>query len=200
MKWFFDMDNPVMSALGTAADLLILNLLTLLCCLPVVTAGAALTALNDLCIHLVRREEGSIVKGYFRSFRLNFKKGTLLGLLFLLAAALLYVDYLAALTYIPVMNVGIVALGLIVLALALYAFALLSRYENGLWATLKNAAALAVGFFPRTLMMLVFTVGLWLLGIHFVRWGAPVLLMFGFSLPAYMCALWLNGVFNKIEK
>ena len=86
------------------------------------------------------------------------------------------------------------------LALALYAFALLSRYENGLWATLKNAAALAVGFFPRTLMMLVFTLGLWLLGIHFVRWGAPVLLMFGFSLPAYMCALWLNGVFNKIEK
>ena len=44
------MENPVMRALSTTADLIMLNLLTILCCLPVVTVGAALTALNTAAI------------------------------------------------------------------------------------------------------------------------------------------------------
>ena len=46
MKRLFDMDNPLMQALGILADLMVLNLLTIVCSLPVLTAGAALTALN----------------------------------------------------------------------------------------------------------------------------------------------------------
>ena len=60
MKWFFDMDNPVMRTLSMLADVIVLNLLTLLCSLPIVTAGAAITALNDACIRLVRLEDGEI--------------------------------------------------------------------------------------------------------------------------------------------
>ena len=48
MRWLFDMENPVMRALSTTADLIVLNLLTILCCLPVVTVGAALFALFTL--------------------------------------------------------------------------------------------------------------------------------------------------------
>ena len=47
MKWFFDMNNPVMRTLSTLADIVVLNLLTLLCALPVITGGAALTALYE---------------------------------------------------------------------------------------------------------------------------------------------------------
>ena len=200
MKWLFNMDNPFMRTLSTMADLLVLNLLTLVCALPILTAGAAFTALNDACIRLVRGEDDTVLSDFFRAFKANFKKGTLLWLLVLLAAAILCFDYLAALTYVPQLRAGIIAIALLVLAVALYAFALLSRYENTVLATIRNAAKLAVGFFPRTLVMVVFTVGLWLACFHWFNFGSLILLMFGFSTPVYVCALLLNGVFEKIEK
>ena len=200
MKKFFDMDNPVMRALAVAADLLVLNLLTLLCSLPIVTAGAAITALNDMTIHMVREEDTYLIKPYFRSFAANWKRATLFWLLLLVVAALIYYDYLAALTFAPPLRFAIAAIAVMVLAVALYAFALLSRYENSLLHTVKNAAMLAVGFFPRTLVVTAFPILFWMVAIHFIRYGAPVLFLFGLSLPAYVCALMLNGVFHQLEK
>lgn len=199
MKRIFDSENPLMRALAVVADLLVLNLLTLLCCVPIFTIGAALTAMEDILIHMVRKEEGYIFKPFFRSFGGNLKKGSLLGVLFLVIAAVLYFDYLAAAAYIPVFRVGIVALGLIELAIVIYTFALLARYENTVWGTLKNAVTLAVGFFPRTLGMMAFSVVFWLLCVRFYQIGAPLLLLFGLSLPGYVTALLINGVFDKID-
>ncbi len=196
----FDMENPVMRALAVACDLLLLNLLALLCCVPVITAGASITALNDLTIRIVRQEDEYIVRPFFRSFADNFRKATLLWLLVLLAAALLGVDYLAALSYIPALRVGIIAIGIIVFAVALYAFALLARYENSLRATVRNAAALSVAYFPRTLGMLAATVLFWALCLRFYQIGAPLLLLFGLALPCYLNATLLNGVFRKLDE
>ena len=195
----FDMNNPLMRALGAICDLLVLNLLTALCCLPVVTAGAALSALFDVLLRIVRSEETGIIGSYFRAFRSNFKKGTLLGLVFLAAAVVFFVDYLVAVTFAPTLRVAVIAGALLVGAVAHYAFALQAHYENGVLATLKNAATLSVAFFPRTLGMLAFTVGLWVVCLSFFRQALPVLLMFGLSLPVYISALLCDGVFNQIE-
>ena len=199
MRKLFSMDNPLMKALSTAADLLLLNLLTLLCSLPLLTIGAAFTAMFDVTARSVIGDECYIVKPYFRSFLTNLKRGLALSLLLLVAAGLLYFDYLAALTFIPPMRVGILAIGILVLAIALYVFALQAHYENSLGGTLKNAAALSVAYFPRTLGMVLFSVGLWVVCIHFYQFGVPILLLFGFSLPCYVSVLLLNGVFRKLD-
>ena len=198
-KRIFDMENPVMQALSAACDLLVLNVLAFACCVPVVTAGASLTALNDVMLHLVRKEETGVVRMFFRSLRSNLKKGSLLGLIFLAAALVFFVDYLAAAAYAPVLRIPVIAAALIVAAVALYAFALLARYENTISGTLKNAASLAVAFFPKTLGMLLFTVGLWAVCLYFARYALPVLLLFGLSLPAYVCALLYDGVLKTLE-
>lgn len=195
----FDMENPLMRALGAICDLLVFNILTAVCCLPVVTAGAALTALSGQMLRYIRGEDSGVVRPYFRAFRSNLKQGTLLGLLFLAAAAVFFVDYQMAAAVMPPLRVAVVAAALIVGAIALYAFALSARYENTLWNTLKNAASLSVAFFPKTLGMLLFTVGLWAVCLNFFQFALPVLMMFGLSLPAYICALLLDGVFQKIE-
>ena len=199
MKKFFSSDSPVMKGLTIAADLLILNLLTIVLSLPLITLGPAVTAMNDIVIHIVRREEGYIVKPYFQSFAANFKKGAVLSLILIASAGILYVDYLAAQAYIPIMRAPIIAIGVIILAIAFYAFGLLARYENTLRGTLKNAAILAVANFPRTLFMVVCAVGLWVLCINFYKIGAPVLILFGFSLPCFVNILLLNGVFRKLD-
>ena len=57
-----------------------------------------------------------------------------------------------------------------------------------------------VGFFPRTLAIVVFTVTFWALCIRFFSFGSLIILLLGLSLPVYICAILLNGVFEKIEK
>ena len=46
MKNLVNMDNPVFQTLSRIADLAVLSVICLLCCLPVVTIGPALVALN----------------------------------------------------------------------------------------------------------------------------------------------------------
>ena len=155
--------------------------------------------MHDVSIRIVRGEETYILRGYFRAFAANFKKGTLFGVLLLACAAFLYFDYLAALTYIPPMRYGILAIAILLFALTNYAFPLFARYENTFGGTLKNAALLAAGYFPRTLGMVVFPAALWMLAFRFARIGMPVLIMFGFSLPCYINCLLLDGVFRKLD-
>ena len=93
----------------------------------------------------------------------------------------------------------IAAIGILLLALAMYAFALQARYENTIGGTLKNAVSLAIVYFPRTLGIVVFTLAFWLLAIRFYRIGLPVLVLFGLSLPCYVSSLLLRGVFEKLE-
>ncbi len=54
---FFEFRESDYVILGRVADLVWLNLLTLICCIPVVTAGAALTALHYVSIKLAKRKK-----------------------------------------------------------------------------------------------------------------------------------------------
>ena len=92
MSSLFNMDGPVMSFLNGLADLIWLNILALLCCIPIVTAGASLTALHYMTIKIVRKEEGYITRGFFKSFRQNFKQATIIWILMLLMAAVIWGD------------------------------------------------------------------------------------------------------------
>ena len=69
MGGFFSLDSKFMQAMSRVADLIILNVIYLVTCLPVITIGAASTALYTVCFRLGTAREGSLVKGYFRAFR-----------------------------------------------------------------------------------------------------------------------------------
>lgn len=196
----FDMDNPLMRALSVVADLIVLNVLTMLCSLPLVTAGAAYTALNDVIWHIVKNEEGYIVRSYFRSFRRNFKQGSLLGIIFLLAGIVLLVDLRAVRGYGTAVSVLFYAMGVLWLAVLLAAFALLSRYENTVVGTLKNALSVVVGCFPFCAGMLVWTIGYGMAVARF--WGRllPLVLLMGVSLLCYGNALLYVRIFDKLDR
>ena len=84
MGKIFDMDSPVMRVLNRVGDLLILNVLMIVCCIPVITAGAAFTAMHYVLLKIVRGEEGYLIRGFFKSFRSNFRQATLIWLLSLI--------------------------------------------------------------------------------------------------------------------
>ena len=198
----FSMDSSFMKALGKIADLMILNVVTLLLCLPVVTGGAALTALHYMCLKLVRNEEGYILKGYFRSFRENFRQATIMWLLFLLGAAVVAGDiaimHYAVMEFPFVVRAGILVMGLVVLCTALYAFPMQAKFSNPIKTTIRNAFMASLAQFPKTfLMLLLLFVG----PLMILAWSrlAPVVFFFGLSVHAYLSAKLYNKFFERME-
>ena len=78
MKWLFDSEGPFISGLSRIFDVMFLALLTFVCCIPIVTAGAAISAMYDIMIKMVLDRDHGIFKPYFAAFAKNFKKGTLI--------------------------------------------------------------------------------------------------------------------------
>lgn len=199
---FFEMDSPLMKALTKMWDLMILNLLTILCCLPVVTAGASLTAMHHVLLLMARDEEGKISTEFKDSFRENLKEGSLMGLLYLafgvvavLAFRILF-QRKAAMTSLSVALLAMLAV--FVLATSLYAFPLLGRYENTISGTLKNAAILTVAYLPKTVLMLAVTAGAVILCGTFFRYAAPAVFMIGLTCPGYLCAKLYDPIMKKM--
>ena len=199
MSNLFDQDNMFFTIMGVLFDLIILNVLTLLCCIPIVTAGASFTAMHNVLWHMVRHEETYVSRQFFDSFKRNLKQSLLPWLAFLLAAAVLTVDGMLAWSSdalrIPMMIVVVFA-GLVIIAIAQYFFPLLSRYDNPTSTMLRNAAKLALGFFPCTLVILAAFAALY---VQFFVYAIPLLLMMGISLPQYCCAWIYNWIFRRVD-
>ncbi len=96
MDRFFNMDNKFFTFMSRVADLIILNLLCIVCCIPVVTIGPSIAAMFYVTLKMVRNEESYIVRGFFKSFKQNLKQGIVINLIMLAAALLqIFKDVLA---------------------------------------------------------------------------------------------------------
>lgn len=89
---FLQPGSKFMNALGVLANLMILNFLTLFLCLPILTAGASLTAMHYVLLKIVKDEEPEIISEFFHSFKMNFKQATIIWLIMLVVYAVLFVD------------------------------------------------------------------------------------------------------------
>ena len=191
MGKIFDMDSPLMRFLNRTADMLILNLLMILCCIPVITIGAACTAMHYVLLKIVRDEEGYLVRGFFKSFVRNFKQATIAWLLMLVVIAVYLGDWLifsySGIEFPRVLVIAVVAVGAVALLISLYVFPLMARFENTIRNTFKNAAILAFANLPRTLGM-AFLYALPLIIGYFSAYSYIFIFMFGISLPAFGAA------------
>lgn len=153
----FSPDSKIMQVLGRITDLVLLNLLFLITCLPVFTIGAAITALYTMCFRLMREEYNGIVKSYFSTFRNNFKSATAVWVILLIAAvpAVYYLIQVVkmggllqftGLFFILILFVSLMA--------GSYAFPWLSQFENTAVESLQNALILSVSRLPRTVAIL----------------------------------------------
>lgn len=182
--------------LGAAADLILLNFLMILCCVPVVTAGAAWVSSYAHLLRIVRGEAtGFPFKPFLEDFRRGFRQATLAWLLLAVVLILLAGDYYyAARVADPVNGFFLafsIAMAAMVLPSAVWLFPLMARYENRLGAHLKNSFLMAIAALPRTLLalmvQLLFATLPFLLPDLFLYAGW-VWVLFGFSLPMYVTA------------
>ena len=95
-------------------------------------------------------------------------------------------------------RVFLLAAGVCVWFIFLYAFPLLARFTNTVFGTLRNAAVLAAGAFPRTLGMTVASLVIPVAALMFPP-VLPVVVLVGLTAPGYVCALLYSPVFAKME-
>lgn len=204
MSRFFNMDNGFFQVLSRIADLMILNIIFLITCIPIVTIGAAWTALYYVTLKMIRNEESYIVRSYFKSFKENFKQSTIMWLIALVLLVLLFFDY----RIVNVMDGTIrqaILIGLTVVALFLamiltYLFPLQSKFYNTIKNTTKNALLMSIRHLPQTVIMLVITVAAVLIT-FFNNWTISYGLLFwillGFATIALANSWFLVRIFDK---
>ena len=157
----FNYDNPVWRFIGKLGDLVLLNLLWLICCIPVFTAGAATTAVYYVTLKLVRDDDGSTIKSFFHSFTQNFKQATAIWLMILVAGGLLGFDLWFLMSGVvtvstvvkTVMSAVFGAMTLILLFVTTYIFPLQARFYNTVKRTLFNAFFMSVRHLLQTISM-----------------------------------------------
>lgn len=226
MAGFLSIDSPFMQGLTKLADLLILNLLTIIffvpayiigvgalsvgnfagviLCIPVsFPCGAALTALNYMVLKIVRDEETYIVKGFFKSFKLNFKQATIIWLIEMGVVTLLAVDFKiisSASVKVPDwLPFGLIAVSIVAFMLGLHVFPLLAKFDNTVFKTIKNSVLVGLMTFPKTVLMTLVCALPVVLSYFFERQMVPLIILLGFSGPAFVCALIYNKTFKRLE-
>ena len=200
---FLHVESPLMKKLGIMADLLILNLVTLVCCLPIVTAGAAFTAMHYVLLKIVRGEEGYVIKTFFRAFKENLLQGTILWIIMVVVYAALFVDWrilrMQGDEFPMFMNILLLAAVIIIYLISLYIFPILSRYQNTVLGTIKAALTMSVVGTIRTIGSAIIYplpyVILFFAGYPIV----PIILCFCFTGPGYFRAKMYDGLFMTYE-
>ena len=166
----FSLNSPLMQKLSLLYDLIILNLLTIFCSLPVVTMGAAISALYD-GVWRLRNHEGTLLRNYFQAFRSNFKQATLLFLPLLLVGVNLGNRLLTVFTDETLAQTErLLPLFLACLVwgmLMAWVFPLQSRFDNKTIRIYMNAFFCALKFLPQTLVMLLLNLLPWALWVLF---------------------------------
>lgn len=204
MDRFFDVNNPVMRFLSTSVDLAIVNLMTVLFAVPIITAGGSLASMNYVLLHLYRGEEGYLTAMFRKSFKENFRQGIPLGLsaasLCGITAADLYLLHSMNSKLATALMIIISVVSVYILTTFVYVFALQARYENTVTGTIANAFRLSIAHLPRTLGMMITWI-VWILTLWYLHNAAPlVFLLYGFTLPGYICVSLYEPVFRKMER
>ncbi len=201
MNGLFDLDSPLMRTLNKVADIVILNLLTLICCIPVVTIGASLTALHYVSLKMARNEEGYIIRSFFKSFKQNFKQATGIWLIFLAIFGILFVDFWILKDMMETFYLVIKGILLVATVVTLFAFTfvfpVLAKFDNTVLRTIKNAFFISILQLPRTVLIIILNI-IPLLLLYSVK-SAPFVLLFGFSVPALAAAYLYDKFFQKLE-
>ena len=198
MSNLFNPDNKFFTFMGKVADLMILNFLCIICCIPIITIGPAITAMYYTTMKMVKNEETYIVRGFFHSFRQNLKQGIIIHLIMLVLGLVLIFDlYFSRSMQGEGSFYKVLAYIFMVFT---YIYPVLAKFYNTIKHTFKNALLMSIRHLPYTLLMLAITIVPWIIGI-FVNGALSMVVLFyflmGFSVVCYLHSIFFVKIFDK---
>lgn len=162
LNQIFNPNNFLFRALGKALDVVLLGMLWLVCSLPIITAGAATTALYYSIVKCVRRGEEKPYANFFRCFKENFKVSVPISILAAVLWYLLSWGYGIVLVlaseqggWMAAVHIGYSIALVVPLGVLCYAFPVLSRFTFGPLQLLSTAFKLSVAHLPTTVVLVM---------------------------------------------
>ena len=156
MSKLFNSNNIFMQTVDRFFTFCMLNIFTVVCCLPIVTVGAALTACSKAMQEMVTDPEAAVGKIYFQTFKKCFWQSTVLWLINLpilafviVDAVLLHYNFSGPMAVVTYVVLGVVAF--LTLSVDAFAFQMIPRYADTLKNHISNAFYLATRNLHRTI-------------------------------------------------
>ena len=201
MRNWLNPDAPIIQALSKFSWMMWYSCLWLLCCLPIVTIGAANAAMYRMAFNM--RQDGNYnTKAFFDAFKENLKKGTVLGLVHLLLAVVLVAAYYGIVCVENEMlrTVLLAPFSLCFLLwgfLLIYLYPLTAFFENSVKNTLLNAVAMST----RHLRQSVYCFALVMIPVIALvlsqLWFLKLLYIWLFIYPC-VAAYWITGILKPV--
>ena len=182
-----------------------LNVLWLVCCLPIFTIGASTTALSYTSFKIAKDEGSFITTMFFRSFRQNFKQATVIWLIMLAAGLVIGADAIllyrlratSAGTAAVIWTLLLACIFACMIAYAIeltYIFPLLSIASNTTANMFKNAFLIGTHYLFVTILVLLIHYAMFFLVVNVFT----PLIIFGEGLCAVISAHLLLKIFRPL--
>lgn len=158
----FSTDSGFMRFLSKVSDICIISVLWLICCIPVVTIGAATTAAYYTMVKTVKKQRGTLLHEFFQSFGQNFKDSAVINAVYLLIMGILVFNIYWMYQDLGRTDSGLafqmlfiyLTLFLLMLAAGIYTYPVLSRFEMKKFTLVKFSILIMFRNFHITLLLL----------------------------------------------
>ena len=202
----FTYDNKFFEILGKITNIVILNLLFIISCLPIITIGASITALYYVAMQMVKEEETYIVKEFIKRFKENFKTSTLVWCFMLIIGIVLAVDlYMSTLVsdklISNVLKLAFTMISIVYIFTLTYVFPIISKFENTIKNTMINSILISIQNLPYTMIMVILNLSpLLLINLLSSHWGHIIFFytVIGFGIIIYVNSIFFEKIFNKL--
>lgn len=203
MNTLFSIDSPLGQKLTLMSNLVLLNLLWIICSLPVITMGAATSAMYHVIFLYITNQDDCVIKPFFKALAGSLKQATPVWVMHLLAGCMLVAEafYLSGESS-GTLKLLFAVIVLFFIAVGSYLYPLMGRYDTTGRQALWNSLALALKH-PGTSLLLSgvqAAVGLAMLLYPALAWITAIFwTLIGFALAAYIMGSILLRIFSKYD-
>ena len=205
MGKIFNYDSKFFAGMTKVSDTIIINILFVICSIPIVTIGASITALYSVSMKITRDEDIYAAKEFIKQFKQNFKQSTIIWIILLVIGLFIGLDfYLCSLmsdnTISMIFKFIFTIVSVVLAFILIYVFPLTARFENSIKNTLTNSIFMSIQHLPYTLVMSVLAFAPILSFILFSQYLGQIVFFntcISFGFIDYMNSILLNKIFSK---
>lgn len=198
MSNIFNPDSRFTHYINKFSDLVTLNLWFVLTGIPVFTIGASATAMHYVLLRIYRDDlEYSVTRNYFQVFKQNFRQATVIWIIYVTFAALLFAD-LFFMTNPGFLRILLIIPSILLLLSLSWVFVLQSRYSNPVYATIRNAVVFSI-MHPIDTVLMCAVMLLPILLIVSKPSTIPIIFICGYALCGIIRAFFYNRTFQSTE-
>ncbi|MCR5215105.1 MAG: YesL family protein [Eubacterium sp.] len=193
-------DNLFNRTMTKVFDLFVLGLLTFICCIPIVTGGASITAAYRILLKMRKDHEGGITVSFLKEFKNNLKSSFLGWMLLITAIALLLFDltvWTASESPFRSLAYGVTVFILVaVTAIADWYFTFRATFEETSIRSLKNAVAFSAVYMLQSIVLGIYNILVLFIATR-ISYFVILIVVLGFGLLTYPKTIIIDRVLSK---